>query len=240
VANGSAEVLIRRLLQTKRGGRRDHTIPTRVISCLDTTALLIMPNLATEIQFTWDISSTLEMLGHLTEGLDFMHSNHVVHGDISISNVVCSMGCSHSHPIINVGKFYFIDFEWSYHLAQPPSKRPIQSFPCNGTYDAPEGDVDFDPYSYDVFSLGCLAQYALQGCRSHGHKYPESLAKFAELLTHNTPTRRPTIRQVHRLYPLLRLWFASSTRLQQSAPTNIAHFIDNVMWKLLSCLLPWF
>lgn len=196
---------------------RNHCI--RILDYLRAPAgnweLLVMPQmLPYDITPFETVGEVVEFLRQVLEGLSFMHSLHVTHGDIGPRNIVMFSpdlfphGTNHLSPgydsdprLTDVRRskyrsrrevyvrYYFIDFGLSWAFKDAASRAPIEIV-RGQLKDAPEYATGryCDPFALDIWAVGRLMQ------RYFFDKYrlPKFVVDFAAVLTAPDPTRRPT------------------------------------------------
>ncbi|KIM38156.1 hypothetical protein M413DRAFT_447921 [Hebeloma cylindrosporum] len=168
----------------------------------------VLPRWGGRAIFSWFGTSkdVLHYVRCLLQGLVFLHERRIFHRDISEGNILanhfsCSNDCcSFTRTDMRSDlrradrlDYALNDFDWSLLL---PAEASLKDFriPISGTYpgvyekpnEALRGEVDFNPFAYDVGCLGIQFAYTLQ------HLCP-SIPLLAPLIdgmvTHHVPDR---------------------------------------------------
>ncbi|KII84873.1 hypothetical protein PLICRDRAFT_45703 [Plicaturopsis crispa FD-325 SS-3] len=219
--------------RTAMQDQRNHTVPMRRILWYtpdfsphgytplpdDTRALVVTKKYATMavsidclnfIVVPPDVRSCLDLIEQFFEGLEFMHSSGVAHGDLGQHNIVLSKTSNGRL------RYLFIDFELSsYHPL--PLVKPIQHRAFRGVSNAgPEHSTvtPYDPFPNDIYAAGLFVHYVLRANGYFPHKAWDNIPRMAELvewMRQEDPERRPTASQVHR----------EITVLQESLPEHV-------------------
>ncbi|KAJ6594501.1 kinase-like domain-containing protein [Mycena capillaripes] len=186
--------------------------------------LIVMP-----LMFHWNafpfltIGEAVEFLSQIFEGLQFLHNNHIWHGDCKANNIVMDPTpilrdpphpwCIEKtrdfqdarpprsrtgHPV----KYYWIDFDIS--DEHDPSKGPPLVDPgYGGIRHVPEfllKDQKCDPFAVDVWCLGFLVQaYFTEGSELIGTPKKRGFGFLDELvaeMVQEDPAKRPNMNQV--------------------------------------------
>ncbi|KAJ6625289.1 hypothetical protein B0H10DRAFT_2315107 [Mycena sp. CBHHK59/15] len=196
--------------------------------------LIVMPLL-----FDWriprfvTIGEVVDFFSQIFEGLHFMHSNNVWHGDCKFNSIMMDAspllprGVA-VHPLNpkmtrdlsqevrfrnrteNPVKYYWIDFDLS--SEHNPSTGPALVEPgYGGTREVPEfafEDQLCNPFAVDVWCLGFMIQtFFTKGSSSYFQKKKKGLEFMDTLvadMVHEDPTKRPTMDEVVRRFSEIR------------------------------------
>ncbi|KAJ7637475.1 kinase-like domain-containing protein [Mycena rosella] len=186
------------------------------------TELMVLPLL-----FDWNyprfttIGEAVDFLTQIFEGLHFMHSHNVWHGDCKSNNIMMDSGpiqISSVHPLKpsrtreftgdarystrtrNPVKYYWIDFDLS--VEHDPTKGPPLTAPgYGGNKNVPEfrfKDRMCDPFAVDVWCLGDLIRKTLtQGSPLYPKRRGlEFLHDLLADMTSEDPVKRPSMGDV--------------------------------------------
>ncbi|KAH9853203.1 hypothetical protein C2E23DRAFT_778132 [Lenzites betulinus] len=134
----------------------NHTVPFELTQTGH--PLLIMPFLDRMRwihEGRWSTPEAMDVILQFVEGVDYLHSLHIVHMDICQMNVLA--GREHCtaplHQDVVVDRLYIIDFDSSKQFALGPGVQPAILLPDTQT-DKPNGLELLDPYSWDVYCVG--------------------------------------------------------------------------------------
>ena len=97
-----------------------------------------------------DHDNVREIIHSVTAGLEYLHMNNIIHGDIKAGNVLVFPGSDSSRPVYKLGDYTLsINADWAktrpYKAVQTISHRPPEVW-----YSRP-----YD-YSSDIWALGCM------------------------------------------------------------------------------------
>ncbi|KAJ6625293.1 kinase-like domain-containing protein [Mycena sp. CBHHK59/15] len=192
--------------------------------------LIVMPLLFDWRTFRFiTIGEVVEFFSQIFEGLHFMHSNNVWHGDCKSNSIMMDAspllppGVA-VHPLNpgrtrdlsqdvrfrnrteNPVKYYWIDFDLS--GEHDPSTGPALVEPrYGGIRGVPEFTLDdqlCDPFAVDIWCLGFTIQtYFTKGSSSYSTKKKKGLGFMDALvadMVHEDPTKRPTMDEVVRRF----------------------------------------
>ncbi|KAH9846045.1 hypothetical protein C2E23DRAFT_744957 [Lenzites betulinus] len=134
----------------------NHTIPFELTRTGH--PLLIMPYVDSIVsihQGKCSPQNTVNFILQFVEGIDYLHSLHIVHMDICLMNVMA--GQEHStaplHQDVIKNRLYIIDFDSSKQFTLGPGVQPAITLPETQTAK-PNGLELLDPYSWDVYCIG--------------------------------------------------------------------------------------
>ncbi|KAH8825678.1 kinase-like domain-containing protein [Flagelloscypha sp. PMI_526] len=240
-SQAEVEIIQRFSSQPHLSNPSNHSLPvleTLQVPGTTDVVLLVMPLLLYHrFPEIWTCGEALEFVQQLFEGLKYMHSQSVVHGDIKSDNVVMdgyglfnrpphpvkftrprdfhgtlTRSTRTEHPV----RYYFIDFGLSRQFpvgADPPMVLPWGG----GDNSLPEfktPDVLCDPYKTDVYRIANIVRMELiEGHEELSYFKPkqglEFLKPLIEDMVHDNPAKRPTMSQaVERLTNIRkRLWW---------------------------------
>ncbi|KAG2006965.1 other/AgaK1 protein kinase [Coprinopsis cinerea AmutBmut pab1-1] len=176
VPNGSDELRIYELIHAQDvESLKEHCIlPILEILRSTTHSFVVMPRWGGD-PITPPLASLLEVLAFihcLLKALAFLHKNNIVHRDISTANIVTNHFSTHesmwaSEPRKQLRReqlasYALIDFNYS--AIVPDGVEPSKfRLPAEKAFDAAyavpdtaQGEVDYDPFAWDVCSLGAL------------------------------------------------------------------------------------
>jgi serine/threonine protein kinase len=95
-------------------------------------------------------------LEQVLSAIEFIHSNHIVHGDLKPSNILLTSG----------GHVKIIDFGCAMELSQDCKGGASVEFQGTADYVSPEvirGGILSHPLTIDLWSLGCLVSFSFLG-----------------------------------------------------------------------------
>ncbi|KAG5735775.1 hypothetical protein E4T56_gene7923 [Termitomyces sp. T112] len=140
----------------------------------------------------------------LLKGLNYLHSHRIVHGDIKTENILVSHMDRHYYDgynahrasLRNQGKLTYALFDFGHSTMFPRSVRinecRLPSYISFGTYplqrpdDTHQGEIDFNPFAFDVGMLGVLFCEEFQHLTSSA---PMLAPLFDMMTTRNIPRR---------------------------------------------------
>ncbi|KAJ7141184.1 kinase-like domain-containing protein [Mycena epipterygia] len=226
----------------------------------ESTKLIVIPLL-----FDWrhphfnTIGEAVEFISQIFEGLEFMHTHHVWHGDCKFNNIMMDstpIRVSSVHPFEetytsdlrhkaryrnrtgNPVQYYWIDFDLS--GEHDPSKGPPLTRPnYGGTRDVPEfafPDRKCDPFAVDVWCLGnVIRQFFTQGWRfspkRRGFQFMEPLVAD---MTHEDPTKRPSMDDVVRRFSEIKVGLS-----QWKLRSRFAEAEENILVNIFKSTAHW-
>ncbi|KAH9922287.1 uncharacterized protein BXZ73DRAFT_20405, partial [Epithele typhae] len=135
----------------------------------------------------------------------YLHSRHVVHLDLSDSNMVWAPETNTFFGKEVKAEYpYPIDFEFSQRLELGPGVQPAIELPPSAI-KKPRGITHLDPYSWDVYCLGWLLQWTISKSQSRylHHTPPWLLRRYVQWIIGEERgcagvcRCRPTARQAH-------------------------------------------
>ncbi|KAI0745883.1 hypothetical protein C8Q76DRAFT_665209 [Earliella scabrosa] len=137
----------------------NHTLPCKVIR--SHPPLLIMPALSefTVLPFhEWSFGALLRGFDQVLEGVEFLHQLKIAHLDCVTDNFLYAKDrdvAKHagSDMPVEAGKVYIMDFGQSRQFELGPGHQPAIKLPAS-RIDAPLGMTHFDPFSWDMLSVG--------------------------------------------------------------------------------------
>ncbi|KII84870.1 hypothetical protein PLICRDRAFT_45696 [Plicaturopsis crispa FD-325 SS-3] len=143
-----------------------------------------------------DVCSCFDLIQQFFEGLEFMHSSGITHGDLGQHNIVLSRTSSGEL------RYLFIDFELS--SSHPvPFDEPVRHHAFRRITNAgPEHSMvtPYDPFPNDIYAAGLFVETLL---RANGYTYRKEWQKIPRMaeqvkwMREEDPRRRPTAAQVH-------------------------------------------
>ncbi|KAF8072163.1 kinase-like domain-containing protein [Lyophyllum atratum] len=167
------------------------------------------------------MSEVLEIIRCLLKGLIFLHGHKVAHGDISNGNILVNHFAGFGRDFENPHRIHLrsngqltyalFDFDlatkfpetWTLDECRLPYQKSWQGTPGCVPLDTCQGEFDFDPFAWDVGSLGLLLRYHYQ------HLTPDlpMLAPFLDRLRTRIVSQRFTAAEALRfleeeVYPL--------------------------------------
>ncbi|KAL1943191.1 hypothetical protein VTO73DRAFT_4266 [Trametes versicolor] len=184
----------------------NHTVPCEIT--LNGHPLLIMPwfDRSAHVHGGKHTASTLvDIIFQLVEGLEFLHSLHIVHMDMCPDNVVAA---NRHHVSVNSSaiaeRLYIIDFDSSRQFTLGPGVQRAITLP-ETQIQPPNGLKHFDPYSWDVYCTGRtlerIVKQRYRGAKTEPHwlalKYIRWLIgdeKGCSGVCHCRPTARTALR----------------------------------------------
>ncbi|KAH9846044.1 hypothetical protein C2E23DRAFT_744977 [Lenzites betulinus] len=147
--------IYKRLLSDENQRPNNHTLPSELTRTGH--PLLIMPKIqnARWIYFAdWPPHIVMDIIFQLVEGMEFLHSLHIVHMDMCRMNVMASLPQdAEAHENIIAHRLYIIDFDSSKQFALGPGVQSAVVLPETQT-EKPDGLQLLDPYSWDVYCVG--------------------------------------------------------------------------------------
>ncbi|KAG2006966.1 other/AgaK1 protein kinase [Coprinopsis cinerea AmutBmut pab1-1] len=176
VPNDSDEIRIYELIHA-----RDHetlkeqcTLPVLDILSSTTHSFVVMPRWGAHPidPALASLSELVVFIRCLLKGLVFLHKNNIVHRDISFRNIVMNHFSSHTSMYANearrklrrdqMASYAFIDYNISV-IAPDGVERSKFRLPAelsrdssDGVPDTEQGELDYDPFAYDVGTLGAM------------------------------------------------------------------------------------
>ncbi|KAH9846054.1 hypothetical protein C2E23DRAFT_744990 [Lenzites betulinus] len=135
----------------------NHTIPFELTRTGH--PLLIMPYIDSILSMyhrNWSPREAMDVILQFVEGIDYLHSLHIVHMDICRMNVMAGTGEHVTAPLhqdVVKNRLYIIDFDSSKQFALGPGVQPAITLPETQTAK-PNGLELLDPYSWDVYCIG--------------------------------------------------------------------------------------
>ncbi|KAH0586086.1 hypothetical protein H2248_007357 [Termitomyces sp. 'cryptogamus'] len=142
----------------------------------------------------------------LLKGLNYLHSHRIVHGDIKIENILVNHfdryhfdgRNAHRRSLCIQGKLTYALFDFSHSTMFPQSVRldecRLPSYISFGTYplqrpdDTHQGEIDFNPFAFDVGMLGIVFCNEFQ----HLTTLAPMLAPLFDMMTTRNVSRRFT------------------------------------------------
>ncbi|KAL1939036.1 hypothetical protein VTO73DRAFT_10296 [Trametes versicolor] len=141
----------------------NHTVPSEISSVGH--PLLIMPfigYLRHMHGLNWSPRKLVEFLFQFVEGLEYLHSLHIVHMDICPQNVLAGLARNVKvHKNIVAHRVYIIDFDISRRFKLGPGVQSAITLP-DTQISPPNGLRHFDPYSCDVYCMGLTMQSVMR------------------------------------------------------------------------------
>ncbi|KAH9896640.1 hypothetical protein C8Q73DRAFT_686397 [Cubamyces lactineus] len=193
---------------------RNHTIPCEIVR--DGHPILIMPMIS-------DIDSMItgrrcksssdlaDIFYQLIEGVDYLHTHHIVHMDLCFGNVGGALPSPAAyHSALRLGRVYIYDFNSSRQFTRGPGSQPAITLPETQT-PPPHGMTHFDPYSWDIYCLGILLNELIDIYAEEKPNPPWLLRRYARWLIGNERgcravcRCRPTARTALRVMSIVRL-----------------------------------
>ncbi|KAH9855436.1 hypothetical protein C2E23DRAFT_583977 [Lenzites betulinus] len=150
------ELAIYKRLRSDMKRSNNHTIPFELTRTGH--PLLIMPYIDRILwiyQGKWSPRNTMDFILQFVEGVDYLHSLHIVHMDICRLNVMFGPehGTAPLHQDVVKNRLYIIDFDSSKQFTLGPGVQPAIILPETQT-DKPNGLELLEPYSWDVYCTG--------------------------------------------------------------------------------------
>ncbi|EIW53694.1 uncharacterized protein TRAVEDRAFT_52813 [Trametes versicolor FP-101664 SS1] len=144
----------------------NHTLPSEITTVGH--PLLIMPFIGS----IWDLHDPyssprflVDFLYQFVEGVEYLHSHHIVHMDISPHNVLLGLPSNvEVHKDIVAYRLYIIDFDIARRFKLGPGVQPAITLP-DTQYPPPKGLKHFDPYSWDVYCMGLTMESIMKASR---------------------------------------------------------------------------
>ncbi|EIW56499.1 uncharacterized protein TRAVEDRAFT_49325 [Trametes versicolor FP-101664 SS1] len=132
-----------------------HTVPVELI--LDSHPLLIMPSLGELMdvhRYKQTAATLVDVIFQLVEGLEYLHSLHIVHMDMCMDNVLAANNRHEAvHGNVVDNRLYIIDFDSSRQFALGPGVQRAITLP-ETQIEKPNGLEHFDPYAWDMYCAG--------------------------------------------------------------------------------------
>ncbi|EIW53695.1 uncharacterized protein TRAVEDRAFT_23945 [Trametes versicolor FP-101664 SS1] len=157
------ELPIYELLLREIDRPNNHTVPSEITNAGH--PLLIMPfvgYLRHMHGLNWSPRKLVEFLFQFVEGLEYLHSLHVVHMDICPQNVLAGLPRNvEVHKSIVAHRVYIIDFDISRRFKLGPGVQPAITLP-DTQISPPNGLRHFDPYSWDVYCMALTMESVIQ------------------------------------------------------------------------------
>ncbi|KAF8503080.1 kinase-like domain-containing protein [Gautieria morchelliformis] len=160
--------------------------------------IVVMPRWGEFAYHPWfsTIREAVDYMRYWLKGLSFLHKHHIVHRDIKPENILVNHFAAFSHIEWNEMRrtlrrdghlaYAIIDFDISI-MFPPTATREECRLPSNlswdGAYDQPhdtkQGELDYDPFAFDVGCLGILF------CERFQH-FTRTVPMFAPLMDRMT------------------------------------------------------
>ncbi|KAJ7181370.1 hypothetical protein C8R43DRAFT_1229294 [Mycena crocata] len=239
--------------------------------CLPLVEVLKVPDaenvdlMVTPLLFDWKsppfatIGEALDFISQIFEGLKFMHSHNVWHGDCKNNNIMMDAApiqITSVHPLRSSQtrdlsrkaryrtrtqapvKYYWIDFDLSGEhdpTIGPPLTQPVYG----GTRPVPEfvfQDRLCDPFAVDVYCLGNIIQtHFIQGSDSfpkiRGFDFLDNLVRD---MMHEDPTKRPRMDAVVSRFSEIKVglseWKLRSRFVEEGESVIVGIFISVFHW----------
>ncbi|KAI0722265.1 hypothetical protein C8T65DRAFT_628788 [Cerioporus squamosus] len=168
---------------------RDHILPSIVVQSDTPRPFVIMPcltNLMTADISTWDFASLVCNFRQMVEAVEMLHSQRIAHMDVAINNFVEALEYHIPlHDCVELGKIYIIDFGVSHCFdLGPAGRQPSTELPPTQV-PKPQGITRLDPFSWDVYCLGCTFQTLLKWVYYRDRPQPWILRRYATWLVGN-------------------------------------------------------
>ncbi|KIJ63031.1 hypothetical protein HYDPIDRAFT_29727 [Hydnomerulius pinastri MD-312] len=181
VKDGSVEYNIyRHLSQETRLFTSDQNefgcvIPPLDFLKLDGHWFIVMPRWGSSISIPWfsSIGEVLHFIHCCLKGISLLHSHLIVHRDIKAGNMLVNhfgddfyKSSNQLRPSLRrEGRLTYAFFDFNYSVMFSPTSTPSErrlpasesfiSF-CSLAYDTAQGEVDYDPFAFEVCALGML------------------------------------------------------------------------------------
>ncbi|KAH9846055.1 hypothetical protein C2E23DRAFT_623866 [Lenzites betulinus] len=147
--------IYKRLLSEANQRPNNHTVPSELTQTGH--PLLIMPqihNVRIIHGGTWPPRKAMDIIFQLVEGVELLHSLHIVHMDMCRMNLMAGLPQdTRLYKDIVPHRLYIIDFDSSRQFALGPGVQPAVVLPESQT-KKPNGLQLLDPYSWDVYCVG--------------------------------------------------------------------------------------
>ncbi|KAF8481432.1 kinase-like domain-containing protein [Gautieria morchelliformis] len=178
--------------------RFDGVLPPLDLVDLGDHCIVVMPRWGEFAYHPWfsTIREVVDYMRYWLKGLSFLHKHHIVHRDIKPENILVNHFGAFSHIEWNEMRrtlrrdghlvYAIIDFDISI-MFPPTATREECRLPSNlswdGAYDQPhdtkQGELDYDPFAFDVGCLGVLF------CKRFQH-FTRTVPMFAPLMDRMT------------------------------------------------------
>ncbi|KAI0771696.1 hypothetical protein BD413DRAFT_550607 [Trametes elegans] len=153
-ADTEEAAIYRRLAQDPKPA--NHTVPFEIIDN-EEPSLLVMPflvSLGLAVTFASPLSRLLGVFIQVVEGVEYLHSQRIVHLDVCYSNTLFAFEINSAlDERVVAGRVYIIDFHSSKQLSLGPGVQTAIPLPPTQVLP-PLNMTHFDPYSWDVYCLG--------------------------------------------------------------------------------------
>ncbi|KAF6751414.1 kinase-like domain-containing protein [Ephemerocybe angulata] len=240
-----------------RSDPNNHCIPSIEIMAHptdDNIVILVLPVLRDFDDPPFDtVGEVLDFIRQFFVGLAFLHENRIIHGDISINNVMMDASGMYPqgfHPINNLRsvdfehwiphkytrtekppRYYIIDFGLSKHIEEGESPLPMRA----GTdITAPEyldKSKTVNAFYIDVYCVGNMIRQEFldgdaEGIRLGYHSF-EFLRPLLTAMTDPEPEKRPTMPVALAKFDEIVGGLSSLTLRSQSRPKENEDFVTN-------------
>ncbi|KAJ7658010.1 kinase-like domain-containing protein [Mycena rosella] len=235
----------------------------RLVEIIDVPDVPGMNLIVIPLFFNWNyprfvtIGEVVDFFSQILEGLQFMHSHNVWHGDCKINNIMMDstpIQVSPVHPFrpkqtLDLSrqarfrtrtqspvKYYWIDFDLS--GEHDPTKGPPLTEPCyGGTRSVPEfafRDRMCDPFAVDVWCLGNMIREYFTQVYTPKMRGLQFMDKLVADMTNEDPTKRPRMDDVldrfNKITAGLSQWTLRSRLAEERENTLIGIFKSTAHW----------
>ncbi|KAL7279573.1 hypothetical protein ACG7TL_005973 [Trametes sanguinea] len=139
----------------------NHTPPSEILR--STQPFLIMPvlsELTTYVLTDTSLRFGLRVFYELIQGVEYLHDLHIAHLDIYPGNAMVALPYDATfHKSLVPDRIYIIDFDTARQFSLGPGVQPAIILPETQPHP-PNGLTHFDPYSWDVYCLGRMFEFA--------------------------------------------------------------------------------
>ncbi|TDL14140.1 hypothetical protein BD410DRAFT_699639, partial [Rickenella mellea] len=182
--------------------------PLQIISTCHSFSFVVMPRWSHVVLAYWfsNVGELLFFISSMLRGLSFLHSRQIVHRDISTSNILLKFfdynkfvnhegAARHRAGLLSMPARYCL-FDFNLSVIFPPDK-PFkdcrlpsylaeQGAPWFHPPDVLQGELDYDPFAFDV---GCMGNLFLGEFEYLVPLIPRLGPLFDRMTTHNIPDR---------------------------------------------------
>ncbi|KAJ3525162.1 hypothetical protein NMY22_g10690 [Coprinellus aureogranulatus] len=175
---------------------------------------VVMPRWGERVRdLTPTLKPQLEIMHSLLKAVDFLHSHNIVHRDISEANILVNhftvnnaMWTVDRSQLSKDGLLLFALYDFDISVVFPkeaerskcrlPSERSCEGPWPKPTWDTSHGEIDYDPFAYDV---GCMGLLFCTWVQTFTPALP-FLAPLLDRMTDRNPKRRFTAREAREFF----------------------------------------
>ncbi|CAE6386170.1 unnamed protein product [Rhizoctonia solani] len=197
----------------------------------------------------YSLDEVQNFLQQVFEGIMFMHAHDIAHGDIAGANIMMNSRPLYTEPFHPVSqqrsldfrrpvhpryrrhqviiRYYLIDLGYAKWFRNPSAPKLVTGLHARERAPEQRSGRPYDPFAVDVYQLGAVIRRELIPRMSE----LEFLLPLARAMTERDPTKRPTLREAHRI---LDVEFAGIWGIRRRWPIipNSAWWLQRLMYTI--------